>query len=579
MKNVFEAEGELREVDPLAALVTCWRQKSSGTLRFTRGAAESGFDLEEGEIVAVTSSDPRFETAAILVRAGKLAAEAVEGLAPQGGDAAVAALQTGLLTRREWKWGEKIRAIEVLSDLLSWNDGSYRFDAEARPRGGEFRLPVPRLLLELFLRSRDRSLIDHQLGAPDHTLVRGEQFDAEFPNFGLTADAESVVRLIDGQSTAAEIAQKAPAEEFAVRKLLAALVTLDLVRSVPRSEAEPFELAAKPERETEPAAEVSPVAVEELPERQTARFDVPIEVSPEVAEALPAEVEVAVEVPAQESEAVPSGDVLELPGSTSSGFDRFEAGPQERQWEAGPAPETERPRTTVPEAPELFEVGGGEPPSGPRRGGVMVWALGILAASIVAVLLWRAVVPSASRSAAKPEPTTLPAVTFPPPVTAAPIETKIERPTAAPATPRPLAASPRPPEPTAAPPARARKATPVAATGAPSAAAVAPAPPAAESREAWVRRAERDRTRLESDRRTHYAIQLELVCEVASLTEAWRHDRGQAMWLLPVSHEGRNCFRVFWGRYPTLEAAKKGKAAVPSYFTTARNHPAVVSVR
>jgi uncharacterized protein DUF4388 len=570
MKNAFEAEGELREVDPLAALVSCWRQKTSGTLRFTRGAAESGFDLEEGEIVAVTSSDPRFETAAILIRAGKLAAEAVEGLAPQGGDAALAALQTGLLTRREWKWGEKIRAIEVLSDLLSWNDGSYRFDAAARPRAGEFRLPVPRLLLELFLRSRDRSLIDHQLGAPDHALVRSEQFDAEFPNFGLTADAESVVRLIDGQSTAAEIAQKAPADEFAVLKLLAALVTLDLVRSVPRSQVEPFEVTAKPERETEPAIEVSPVAIEELPERETPRFDVPVEVFSEVAEALPVEIE----VPAQQSEAEPARGMVELPALASSGLDRFEAGLQESHWEAGPAPEPERPRTTVPEAPELFEVGGEEPPSGPRRGGVMVWALGILAALIVAVLLWRAVVPSASRSAAKPEPTTLPAVTFPLPVTAAPIETKVERPTAAPATPRPIAASPRPVEPTAAPPSRARKAT-----AAPAAGPVVPAPPAAESREAWTRRAERDRSRLETDRRTHFAIQLELVCEVASLNEAWRHDRSQAMWLLPVSHEGRNCFRVFWGRYTTLEAAKKGKAAVPSYFTTARNHPAVVSVR
>ncbi|MGH9366283.1 MAG: hypothetical protein ACRD3M_01255, partial [Thermoanaerobaculia bacterium] len=96
MKNVFEAEGELRAVDPLAALVTCWRERTGGALRFSRGAFECGFDLEEGEIVSVASSDPRFETAAILVRAGKLAADAIERLAPQGGDAALAALQTGL---------------------------------------------------------------------------------------------------------------------------------------------------------------------------------------------------------------------------------------------------------------------------------------------------------------------------------------------------------------------------------------------------------------------------------------------------------------------------------------------------
>lgn len=94
-----------------------------------------------------------------------------------------------------------------------------------------------------------------------------------------------------------------------------------------------------------------------------------------------------------------------------------------------------------------------------------------------------------------------------------------------------------------------------------------------------MRRAERDRRRLDSDRHARYAIQLELVCEVPSLQEAWRHDRGQAMWLLPAAHGGRDCFRVFWGRYPTLEAARRAKAGVPSYFVTARNRPAVVAVR
>jgi hypothetical protein len=93
-----------------------------------------------------------------------------------------------------------------------------------------------------------------------------------------------------------------------------------------------------------------------------------------------------------------------------------------------------------------------------------------------------------------------------------------------------------------------------------------------------VKRAEKDRKRLESDRKTHYSIQLELVCEVPSLVEAWRHDRGGAMWLATVSHGGRECFRVFWGRYPTLEAARKGKSSIPSYFITASNHPAVVAV-
>ena len=118
------------------------------------------------------------------------------------------ALQAGVLTRREWRWGEKIRAVEVLSDLLTWIDGDYTFFRTAAREAGEFRLTIPRLVLELFLRSRDRGLVLHHLGGVDVPLVRDSRFDAEFSTFGLTDDAESVVRLIDGESTAAEISER-----------------------------------------------------------------------------------------------------------------------------------------------------------------------------------------------------------------------------------------------------------------------------------------------------------------------------------------------------------------------------------
>ena len=584
MKNVFEAEGEIREVDPLAALVTCWRERSSGALRFVRGASESGFDLEEGDIVAVASSDPRFDTAAILVRAGKLAADAVDRLAPQGGDPALLALQTGLLTRREWKWGEKIRAIEVLSDVLSWNGGLYRFDAAPAPHAGEFRLPIPRLLLELFLRSRDRNLVDHQLGAPDQTLVRGERFDQEFSSFGLTADAESVVRLIDGRSTAADIADKAPAEEFAVRKLLAALVTLGLVHPVPAAPARVPESESEPEAAWEPepvfpAAEARPEPVGEVELPETA--------APEEPSALPASrLDAELATLAQELPE-PRDEMVELPGSEAPPFDRFDAPTKRPEWPAArepaeppsPALWDASPEPPTAEPAESVEIGG-DAPTGGRGIPPIAWLLGLLVAAVAAVALWRARGPNPPKPVPAAVPTSAaPSVTFPPPATA--VAAGASAPVSSAPTGVPAPATAVPPA-AATPPPRAARAAPTSAPPRPTAAASAqPASPkaAAAARETWARRAESDRKHLASDKRTRYAIQLELVCEVESLREAWKHDRGKEMWLLPVAHGGRDCFRVLWGRYPSLDAAKKGKAGVPSYFTTARNHPAVVAVR
>jgi hypothetical protein len=240
MRDTFETSGDVRDVDLLAAFVAFWRDRATGAVSFSRGGASAAFQIADGVVVGVSSTEARFESSAILVRAGKLDASALERLSvPEGTDGALAALQAGILTRREWRWGEKIRAIEVLADLLGWADGKYYFDAESRPEAADFTLTIPRLVLELFLRSRDRNLIEHQLGPSDAPIVRAEDFEREFSTFGLTADAESVVRLIDGRATADEIAKSAPADDFAVRKLLAALVTLGLVRTEGQPEAAP----------------------------------------------------------------------------------------------------------------------------------------------------------------------------------------------------------------------------------------------------------------------------------------------------------------------------------------------------
>ena len=230
MRSHFEAEGQIRGTDLLGALVALWREGASGTLQFSRSGATAGFDVAAGDVVRTASSDPRFDTAAILVRAGKLDQPTLDRLpVGEGADRAAVALQTGVLTRREWRWGEKIRAVEVLSDLLTWLEGDYWFFRTGAQGSADFRLTIPRLILELFLRSRDRNLVLHYLGGADVPLARAATFDAEFPSFGLTADAESVVQLIDGERTAEEIASEAPADAFAVEKLLAALVTLGLV--------------------------------------------------------------------------------------------------------------------------------------------------------------------------------------------------------------------------------------------------------------------------------------------------------------------------------------------------------------
>ena len=607
MRTAFEAEGEIRGTDLLAALVALWRESANGTLQFSRSGATSGFELAAGEIVGTSSSDPRFETAAILLRAGKLDEATLERLkAVEGTDRAQSALQAGVLTRREWRWGEKIRAVEILSDLLTWLDGEYWLFRTGAREAGEFRLSIPRLVLELFLRSRDRGLVLHYLGGVDVPLSRAGHFEAEFSTFGLTPDAESVVRLIDGKSTAAEISSEAPADAFAVEKLLAALVTLGLVHpefvaadTTPRPSPLPVrERDAEEDEEKEDGEE--DVEGEEQEEEEEDRFERedgdaqeegeetlvarPGEPGagprPEDGEDLAEESERASERSSlADAEAAPEEgraaeslgfEELEVVGLSGPEYESAEHPSRRNLDEADLTPEPRLPSDLMDLEPPRSEdeasfdrpldmstgVGAGERPR-QRSGAPWLWLLVVLAAAVAGLLYWR------SRGPAAPAPAA-PLATTKTPTAAALVSTAAPAPvvaasaTAAPAATRPLAVSPtsRRPQPTAAP-------------------AAAP-----RGRQKWLDRAARDGRRADADRRARFTIQLELVCQEESLSDAWKYDRPSGtMWLLTTPFQDQTCFRVLWGRYPTREAAQRALARAPAFFTTSSNRPLVVPIR
>jgi Meckel syndrome type 1 protein len=698
LKTIFSEEGDIRSVDVLAALVALWREGASGAIHFSRSGATAGFQLSAGELTAVTSSDARYETAAILMRAGKLEAANIDRLVtPQGGDRALAALHAGILTKREWRWGEKIRAVEVLSDLLTWIEGDYVFDRGSHAEAGEFRLTVPRLILELFLRSRDRGLILHYLGGADVPLARGPHFEAEFAAFGLTADAEAVVRLIDGKATAAHIASEGPAEPFAVEKLLAALVTLGLVypefvapegapKGAPESAQRGVLEGPGPQREAPPPAakhadpsaperpapvpaepltaetEVSEEAVEEFEEEETgehsARFhelDVPPPpepAEPDIDEELDGELDGELDQAEASAEEIPESAVgdyeIAEPGASAAepvpspdAEPSLEYEPEDAPREAiggGEASALAGPTSLEPETKSRLPldyatgVGSVERPAA-RSGARWLWILVLLAAGVGAVILLRgrASAPPTRVAATRESPTPAPVPTeetpalsaTAPPTPIAPgvpaagqgraassgvAATTIVAPRTAPT----VAAKAAPSVVAKAAPTVVAKAAPtVVAKAAPTVVAKAaptvlprvtakpaatpravpsqpaPAPSAAPStetagtsRQTWLDRAARDHQKASADRRNHFTIQLELACETQTLVDAWKHDRpAGTMWLLTSTYEGKTCFRVLWGRYPSKEAARRALAGIPSFFSSNHNRPVITAIR
>jgi hypothetical protein len=352
-------------------------------------------------------------------------------------------------------------------------------------------------------------------------------------------------------------------DPFSVEKLLAALTTLGLVH--PEYAAPPKAKRSGPAKVV-PAALPAPVAEPEPPRpapetpAQDATF------GPEaVASTLPAPL---VESPSTEAE--PLAEALEEPVLGPEPVELplvpvpepTETEPVLTSWEPIP-PEPLDQAFALPEPPALLRTS--------RPGLSPIWLLVVLAVAVVALLVFRSRHggPGARTAGIAALPTAVPtdsataAATLPPaPIAAA--TSVAPSPTGIPATPFPSTIATR--VPTAIPPTAA-------------AAIAVPAQPASLDRRRWMDRAQRDLRTHRRDRRTRYAIQVELVCELPSLDEAWRYDRRGALWLLPADYRGRECFRVFWGRYATLEEARAAKASVPRFFFTPTNQPAIVSTR
>ena len=61
----------------------------------------------------------------------------------------------------------------------------------------------------------------------------------------------------------------------------------------------------------------------------------------------------------------------------------------------------------------------------------------------------------------------------------------------------------------------------------------------------------------------NYTVQIELVCETASVSRALQSG-GARVWFLPTTFHGRSCYRIFWGRFADHDAALNATKAIPA---------------
>lgn len=75
--------------------------------------------------------------------------------------------------------------------------------------------------------------------------------------------------------------------------------------------------------------------------------------------------------------------------------------------------------------------------------------------------------------------------------------------------------------------------------------------------------------------RGNYTVQFELVCQTSSVQKAMAAG-GSSVWFVPTTYRNQSCYRVFWGRFDTREAAMAAVEKIPA--SLRGSSPVVVSV-
>lgn len=626
----MKLEGEIGEISLIERLVELGREQFTGAIRFENDGIIKIIYFKTGDILSASTNDRADSIDEILMRANKVSREHVkQALAKRKESETLgdALLGLGFITKKELTWARRVQVIGVIRSIAAWATGSFTVVADYLPKREEGTLfPLQQIITELIVTDNDRAKFDAALDGGSAVLSKAADFDESFRRLGLNQEAAAIAANIDGVNSASEVAMLSGTDTFNVYKLLHALHVLGLLTVAPKPQvnAQDWSMPASSNDfsfNTEAVADAAdmwdePMPTTEIPAptpmpspalaaafesnfEDAPSLDLPpmneamFETAPEELEPEPAEMAMP-----HESAAMPSWDKEPAPPPITpmQPFEKPkrmpEPPPAEEQWGFDEAQIETAARAAVP-------VRGKNPPpmkdvvKKASKPGKWVDALIVSVAIIIigfsgyAVWLWwqGKQAEKAADSVVVKRPAKRPVIRQtppppPPPVVPTATEATATIPTATTATiaqvPAPIPPVPTKPAPmvittsTAARVEQTSSGALITNAGATKPAAAVPPATAADTAryEAMARE-------FAADKSGAFTVQFELVCEPASITRALR-EGGTNVWFTAISYRNRSCYRVFWGRYPTQQAAQNAISSIPQSLREAT--PVVVHI-
>lgn len=138
MSSHLPTAGNIKEHDLTELLMQLQEQKATGSLVLQKDETIKSIHLKEGNIVYASSNLPGDRLGELLLQMGKITPEqfnrSVELLKETGKQQGAILVEENYITAKELFEGLKYQVREIIYSLFLWEDGSYQFIREERPK-------------------------------------------------------------------------------------------------------------------------------------------------------------------------------------------------------------------------------------------------------------------------------------------------------------------------------------------------------------------------------------------------------------------------------------------------------------
>ncbi len=199
--------GRLEEQPLPEVLMTIHRYRAPGILDCADRNGSRTIYVDDGSVVAVTSTLPADSIAQRLFNEGKITAEQLKTL-PESSDESFDLVDAGLLQPRQLFQAERSRAIAILSSIAEQPEGTIRFCPGREELGAaKYNLKIPQMVLELLREVQDARRYLARVGSRHTQLAKVIEAPSDV---AFNSHEMNLLAQIDGKKTIAELASMPP---------------------------------------------------------------------------------------------------------------------------------------------------------------------------------------------------------------------------------------------------------------------------------------------------------------------------------------------------------------------------------